>query len=106
VAKPSAGLVTTETGGTATFQHSSQPTADVVVALSSSNTNEGTVLPVSVTFTPANWNVAQTVTVTGVDDLVPDGDIPYSVQMFPTSTDANFQGRTGSVLVTNLGNGG
>ena len=45
-----------------------QPTADVTIALSSSDTTEGTVGPASLTFTTANWNVAQTVTVTGVDD--------------------------------------
>ena len=33
--------------------------------------------PASLTFTPANWNVAQTVTVTGVDDAVDDGDVTY-----------------------------
>ena len=30
--------------------------------------------PASLTFTTANWNVAQTVTVTGVDDALDDGD--------------------------------
>ena len=50
-----------------------QPTADVTIALSSSDTTEGTVSPASLTFTTANWNVAQTVTVTGVDDALVDG---------------------------------
>ena len=67
---PTAGLMTTEAGGTATFTVvlNTQPTADVTIALSSSDTTEGTVGPASLTFTTANWNVAQTVTVTGVDD--------------------------------------
>ena len=34
--------------------------------------------PASLTFTTANWNTAQTVTVTGVDDCLDDGDIAYS----------------------------
>ena len=34
--------------------------------------------PASLTFTAANWNTAQTVTVTGVDDSLDDGDIAYS----------------------------
>ena len=72
---PTAGLVTTEAAGTATFTVvlNTQPTADVTIALSSSDTTEGTVGPASLTFTNANWNVAQTVTVTGVDDAVVDG---------------------------------
>ena len=56
-----------------------QPTADVTIALSSSDTTEGTVGPASLTFTTANWNVAQTVTVTGVDDAVVDGDVAYTI---------------------------
>ena len=35
--------------------------------------------PASLTFTAANWNVAQTVTVTGVDDALDDGDIAYTI---------------------------
>ena len=46
----------------------SQPTADVTIALSSSGSTEGTVSAAPLTFTTVNWNVAQTVTVTGVDD--------------------------------------
>ena len=33
----------------------------------------------SLTFTTANWNVAQTVTVTGVDDALADGSIGYTI---------------------------
>ena len=60
-------LATTEAGGTATFTVvlNTQPTANVTIALSSSNPAEGTVVPASLVFTSANWNVAQTVTVTG-----------------------------------------
>src|SRR5207244_13029798 len=67
---PTSGLTTTEAGGTASFtvKLTSQPTANVTVGLSSSKTPEGTVGPGSLTFTAANWNTAQTVTVTGVDD--------------------------------------
>src|SRR5439155_134145 len=89
------GLVTTESGGVATFtvRLASQPTANVTVALSSSNTAEGTVAPASVTFTPANWNTAQTVTVPGVDDNVADGDIAYAIVTGAAmSTDARYSG--------------
>ena len=74
---PTAGLTTTEAGGTATFTVvlNTQPTADVTIALSSSDTTEGHGRPASLIFTTANWNVAQTVTVTGVNDALVDGDI-------------------------------
>ena len=72
---PTSGLTTTEAGGTATFTVvlASEPTANVTVGLSSSDTTEGTVSPASLTFTTANWNTAQTVTVTGVDDASTTG---------------------------------
>ena len=78
---PTIGLVTTEAGGTATFTVvlNSQPTSDLVFPLSSDNVAEGTINPTSLTFQPANWNVAQTVTVTGVDEKVSDGNIAYNI---------------------------
>ena len=78
---PTSGLTTAETGDTATFRvvlHS-QPTADVTIHLSSSDSTEGAVSPESLTFTTANWDVAQTVTVTGVPDETEDGNISYSI---------------------------
>src|SRR5256885_1891045 len=78
---PTSGLTTTEGGGTATFTIAlaTQPTANVTIGLSSSDLTEGTVAPASLTFTPANWNTAQTVTVTGVDDFAVDGNVAYTI---------------------------
>ena len=105
---PTTGLTTTEAGGKATFtvQLNSQPTADVTVGLTSDNTAEGTVSPTSVTFTSANWNVAQTVTATGVDDNLVDGNKTYNiVTAAATSTDPNYNGFNATdVAVTNTDN--
>ena len=84
---------TSEDGTTATFTIilDSEPTADVTIGISSSNTDEGTVLPVSITFTSGNWNTAQIVTVTGVDDAVADGNQTYYINFATTvSTDDNY----------------
>ncbi len=92
---PTSGLNTTESGGAATFTVilNSQPTADVTIDVSSSDTSEGTASPTSLTFTSANWNTAQTVTVTGVDDAVDDGDIPYSIILgAAASADTSYSG--------------
>ncbi|WP_339838786.1 gliding motility-associated C-terminal domain-containing protein [uncultured Maribacter sp.] len=101
---------TTEAGGTATFAVTlgSQPTNNVTIALSSSNTGEGTVAA-SVLKTPANWNTNTTVTVTGVDDSVVDGDIGYSIITGNvTSSDVNYNGLNettiADVAVTNVDN--
>ena len=83
-----ASITTTESGVTATFtvRLNSQPTAAVTIALSSSDPTEGTVAPASLTFTPANWNTPQTVTATGVDDLVDDGDVAYTIVTAPAAS--------------------
>ncbi len=72
---PVAELSTSEGGAQATFSVvlAIQPTANVTVALSSSDTTEGTVSPASLTFTPGNWNHPQVATITGVDDTIADG---------------------------------
>ena len=71
----------------------SKPTANVTIAITSSNTAEGTVSVSTLTFTPANWNTPQTVTVTGVNDQVDDGDVAYSILTAPAvSTDPTYNG--------------
>jgi len=99
---------TTEGATTATFTLvlNTQPTADVIIALSSSDTTEGTVSPSSVTFTNVNWNSTQNVTVTGVNDDVDDGDIAYSViTAAATSSDTDYSAlNTVDVSVTNTDN--
>ena len=86
---------TREDGTTATFTIvlNTEPTADVTIDVESSNTAEGTVSPASVTFTSANWNTPQTITVTGVDDAVADGNQTYTIIIHPAvSTDTNYNG--------------
>src|SRR4029079_12161124 len=88
-----AGSLTSEAGGAASFTVvlESQPTADVVIPFASSDVSEGTVSAPSLAFTAVNWHVAQTVTVTGVDDAVEDGDIAYGVIIgAPSTTDPNY----------------
>lgn len=88
-------VVTSETGtsGSFTIVLNSMPTADVVIGVESSDVSEGTVDLATVTFTTGNWNMPQTVTMTGVNDFIVDGDINYSAITRPaTSTDARYAG--------------
>lgn len=105
---PQSGLTTTESGGTATFTIvlTSQPTASVSTNISSDLLTEGTVSPASVTFTTGNWNTPRTITVTGVNDLVADGDRLYHVvNSAATSTDAMYNGLdVADVTVVNADN--
>ena len=63
-----------------------EPTSDVVLTITSDDTGEATV-PASVTFTAADWDTPQTVTVTGVDDSIIDGTITSTITI--TVDDAN-----------------
>lgn len=105
---PTTGLVTTEAGGSASFQIvlNAQPVANVSVALSTSDATEGTVSVASLIFTSANWNTPQTVSVTGVDDAMFDGNILYTIVTGATvSSSAEYNGLSVSdVSVSNTDN--
>ncbi|MEG3997409.1 MULTISPECIES: FG-GAP-like repeat-containing protein [unclassified Microcoleus] len=107
---PISGLTTSEAGGKAEFtvKLNAQPTADVTIGLRSDNVEEGTVSTNSLTFTPANYNQPQTITVSGVDDLVTvvDGPQPYKiVTAAAVSTDVNYNNLDPEdVTVTNSDN--
>lgn len=100
---------THEAGGVAIIDVvlSSQPTADVTIDLVSSDTGEGNVSTSSLTFTPANWNTPQQVTVTGTDDADLDGEQSYTIQATATSSDAAYGGMAIAPLtLSNLDNDG
>ena len=73
-----------------------KPVADVTIPLSISDADESSASVSSLTFNAADWNVPQTVTLTGLGiSPGPDGggDVPYTVDFAPTvSADANYIG--------------
>jgi len=80
-----AGFTVTETGeGTSVSESrttdtftavlNAQPDSDVVLTVTSGDTGEVTAEPSTLTFTSENWNVAQTVTLTGENDPQADGN--------------------------------
>ncbi len=103
-----AGLTTSEAGGEALFTVVlvAQPTAAVTIPLTSSDLTEGAVSPTALTFDATNWSTAQTVTVTGVDDALPDGNVVYSIAIgAAVSADPAYSGLTHpSVTLTNIDN--
>jgi hypothetical protein len=103
---PVTGLVTTEAGGTAQFTVvlDTQPTADVLIGISSSDAGEGSVSQSVLTFTAADWNLPQTVTVTGVDDAEDDDAVTYTIlTAAATSADSTYHGMDAcDVTVANI----
>ncbi|HRG76003.1 MAG TPA: hypothetical protein PLX69_15695 [Leptospiraceae bacterium] len=97
---------TTEAGGQRFFAIAlrAKPSSSVTIPISSSNTSEGTVSPASLTFTTANWNTLQVVTITGVDDPVADGNIAYNINFGAMTGDATFSTTIPSLSATNSDN--
>ena len=72
-----------ESGSTDTFTVvlTAQPTNDVVISVTSGDTGETTVDKAQLTFTNGNWNTAQTVTVTGINDDLDDGNVSVTITL-------------------------
>lgn len=106
-----AGITVTQSGGTTdvveggatdsfTVVLTSAPTANVVVALTANA--QVTTAPTSLTFTPMDWNVAQVVTVTAVDDPVDEGAHAGSVSFGVTSADTGYNALAVANVVVNI----
>jgi Beta-propeller repeat len=97
-------LTTTGSGGTATFAVKllSEPSADVTLPVSSSDSSIGTVDKSSLTFTNADWFVDQTVTITSVTA----NSQTYNIVLGPASSaDADYNGLNAqNVTVSITGN--
>jgi uncharacterized protein (DUF2141 family) len=105
------GVTITQTGGstqvteggatdTYTVVLNSAPTGDVTITL-----NSGTQLSTNVptlTFTAGNWNVAQTVTVTAVNDTVGEGPHQGVITSTVSSTDSNYNGLSVASVVAQI----
>jgi hypothetical protein len=85
---------------TYTVALTSRPAADVVVTLSPGSQVSTSLLVL--TFTPADWDVPQTVTVTALDDLVVEGGHTGAVTHTATSADAAYNGVTVPDLVAGI----
>ena len=78
----SGGATTVTEGATTddfTLVLNAQPASDVVLSVVSSDTGEVTTGSATVTFTNSNWNTAQTVTLTGVNDDIDDGNVNSTI---------------------------
>ena len=114
----SAGFTVTQSGGATTVAESgstdtfsvaltAQPTNDVVISVTSGDTSEATVDKSSLTFTNGNWNSAQTVTVTGVNDDLDDGNVGVTITLAVvdgSSDDAFDNAANQTVSATNTDN--
>jgi predicted transcriptional regulator len=84
----------TEAGGTdeITVVLNGPPSSNVVLSVTSADSGEATVDQATLTFTPGNWNSPQKVTITGIDDLLVDGNMSTGIifSVVDGSSDAAF----------------
>lgn len=70
-----------------------QPGGDVLVPLRLDDESQAELDTERLTFTELDWNLPQTVTITGIDDLTADGDQTFNLVLGPTnSTEETFNG--------------
>ena len=82
---------------TFTVKLATQPSGQVDVTVSSSDTGAATVSPASLTFTTTDWNATQEVTVSGVDDSDTDNE---SLTVTLSASGGDYAGKTGTVSVS------
>ncbi|MFC1587832.1 Calx-beta domain-containing protein [Planctomycetota bacterium] len=90
VVESSGATVLGEDGTTDTYSLVliAQPAANVTVSVATDG--QAAVNPSSVRFTVDNWNSTQTITVTAVDDSIPEGPHTSTISHTATSSDGNF----------------
>lgn len=90
IEKLAAAVTEGGTGDSYTVVLGSQPTADVVITLTSTSASQMTVSPGNLTFTTANWDQPQVVTVSAVNDAVNESVLTARVQHTTVSSDARY----------------
>ncbi|AUT04546.1 endonuclease [Nostoc sp. CENA543] len=110
-ATPIPGIVITQSGnstdvteGGATDSYAivlkTQPTANVTINITVDH--QVTTSSPTLIFTPQNWNVAQTVTVTAVDDTLVEGTHTGTISHSVSSSDANYNGIAIANITVNI----
>ncbi len=76
-----ASVVVNETGTSAqvTVRLATPPSTAVTISAGSSNVGKATVSPVSQTLAPSAWTTPLVFTITGVDNLIADGNVQFNI---------------------------
>lgn len=112
----SADVTITESGGSTNVTEggaadtysivlTTQPLADVTITVdpdSQTSVGAGAGVSTSLTFTSANWNTPQVVSVTSVDDAVAQGPRTSTITHSATSADSNYDGITIASVIANV----
>ena len=86
---------------TRAFKLKSQPKANVVLNISSNDTNSRlSISKSSLVFTESNWNIEQSVVFTAIDNNIKDNDADVLVTIKSSSTDLSYNNLTSVFMIT------
>lgn len=86
---------------TRTFKLKSQPTSNVILNISSNDTNSRlSISKSSLVFTESNWNIEQSVVFTAIDNNIKDDDVDVLVTIKSSSTDLSYHNLTYTFMIT------
>lgn len=86
---------------TRTFKLKSQPTSNVILNISSNDTNSRlSISKSSLVFTESNWNIEQSVVFTAIDNNTKDDDVDVLVTIKSSSTDLSYNNLTIVFMIT------
>ena len=86
---------------TRTFKLKSQPKANVVLNISSNDTNSRlSISKSSLVFTESNWNIDQSVVFTAINNSIKDNDADVLVTIKSSSTDLSYNNLTSVFMIT------
>ncbi len=105
VLSPVSGILTEGSTQTAAVDIvlSAAPLTDIIIDLQSADLTEATLAIASVTFTPLNWNTAQTVLLNSVDESLVDGTQTVSITAsVNTASDPAFTGLASQTVTVSV----
>lgn len=87
-----------------TVKLDAKPASDVVFEIASTQSTEVTTSVSNLTFTPDNWNILQTVILTGVDDNTTDGDqqVDVTLSILEDASDNQFDLLADQIIVVTV----
>lgn len=86
---------------TRSFKLKSQPTSNVILNISSNDTNSRlSISKSSLVFTESNWNIEQSVVFTAIDNNIKDDDVDVLVTIKSSSTDLSYHNLTSIFMIT------
>lgn len=102
LAQSGGSTVITEGGADDTFtvRLDTAPVADVTIAVTTSGPGDVGVVTTLLTFTAQNWQTAQTIALTAMNDTLVEGPENFTVTLTTSSSDPGYNGLSSTISVT------